>query len=120
MEIITPTTKRLMTHFERHEPAVRDPSAMRDAKTCLRKYFLHYVLGFQETGTNYPILFGVAYHRFREVLEVTKELKPAFDASMKLWPGDPAVGSRYDFLTRERLAKSLMVAFAERSKQQER
>lgn len=120
MEIIAPPVKKFLPMFERFEPAVHDPTAMREAKTCLKKYFLKIILGFQAPGINYPITFGVAYHKFREALTKTNELKAGLEAALKLWPGDPVVGSKWDFLTKARLIASCMTAYNHRKKEIER
>lgn len=112
MDIIVPPVKRLMPKFERYEPEVLDASSMRYWKKCPRYYFLTIVLGFKERGTSYPLVFGSAYHKFREVLTKTGKLQDALAAATKDWPGDPVVGTRYDFLTQARLVKSCMVAYA--------
>jgi len=114
METLTPITKRFMTKYERHEPAVRDSTAIRAAKTCKRLYFYTMVLGFRKKDTKPYFAFGTCYHKFREVLERTQELKPALDATLELWKkigSNPPVGTKWDFLTGKRLLASCMCAF---------
>jgi len=51
------------------EPEVFDNSMLSTFQRCPRKGFYQYALQRSPVGTNYPIQFGVAYHKFRETLE---------------------------------------------------
>ena len=124
-----------MPQFERHEPLILDHTAVINAKACLRKYFFAIVLGMNPKGPQAPYFaFGSAYHKFREVLEeefmkgnTTSNFKLALDAAIEYFDKatgkkNPEVGSKWDFLTKERLIQSCMVAYKvwEKEKQQNR
>lgn len=119
METITPPKVEFMPKFSRHEPAARDSTSVRTAQFCLKKYFFTIVLGFRSKDEPIYLLFGKAYHKFREVLEVEfkksqdekESCRIALDAATEKWPGDPVVGTKFDFQTIERLIKSCMVGF---------
>ena len=51
------------------EPSVFDNSMLSTFQRCPRKGFYIYGLQRAAVGVNFPIQFGVAYHKFREVLE---------------------------------------------------
>ena len=51
------------------EPVVFDNSTLSTFQRCPRKGFYQYALQRSPSGTNYPIQFGVGYHKFRETLE---------------------------------------------------
>ena len=51
------------------EPEVFDNSMLSTFQRCPRKGFYQYGLQRSPSGTNYPIQFGVGYHKFRETLE---------------------------------------------------
>ncbi|KKL58024.1 hypothetical protein LCGC14_2229580, partial [marine sediment metagenome] len=51
------------------EPLVFDNSTLSTFQRCPRKGFYQYALQRSPSGTNYPIQFGVGYHKFRETLE---------------------------------------------------
>src|SRR6266576_2257045 len=84
-------------------------------KTCRRLYFFEVVCGFRLRGRATAYLaFGGAYHVFREVLEKTQDLTEALKACMAYWMkygSEPAVGTKYDFLTGRRLMASCEEAF---------
>lgn len=130
----TDVPKRFMARFNRYEPIVKDHSAIILYKECPRKYFHRIVLGRAEKDTPPYFVFGSAYHKFREVLEqeyfkhfvngkppIYKPeigmlcLEPAINAANNYWKkhsaGEPPVGTKWDFMTYERLLKSCMVAY---------
>lgn len=51
------------------EPEVFDNSMLSTFQRCPRKGFYQYALQRAPAGINFPIQFGVAYHKFRESLE---------------------------------------------------
>lgn len=106
MEIFPSPVKKFLPQFERQEPLARDHSATRVAKDCYRKYFYSMVLGFREKTTPEFFAFGTAYHKFRELLE-SKPIPEAIEGGLALMPEDPPVGSKYDFLTKARLIKTM-------------
>lgn len=108
---------RFMPEFERMEPLILDHTAVINAKQCLRKYFFAIVLGCQPRGTPAPYFaFGSAYHKFREVLEESKDFKTALLAALEYFDKatggkNPEAGTKWEFLTRERLMQSCAVAY---------
>lgn len=119
-----PKPYRFMGEFERMEPLILDHTAIINAKTCMRKYFFAIVLGMNPRGDPMPYFaFGSAYHKFREVLEISYRDNPngtpykdALIAAVKYWGEatsgkEPQLGTKWDFLTRARLMKSCEVAY---------
>lgn len=118
-----PKPYKFMPEFERMEPLILDHTAIINMKACLRKYFFSIVLGMNPRGDPMPYFaFGSAYHKFREVLELSHKAgsetpyKEALIAAVKYWGEatggkDPQLGTKWDFLTRARLMKSCEVAF---------
>lgn len=121
METIEPIKTIFMPQFQRFEPAARDSTAIRAFKKCPRYYFFSIVCGFRlvsEDST--PLDFGTCYHRFRQIYtESGGNPQTAMLEALKLWPGDPPVGSKWDFLTKERLVKSCLCAVADIQKHSE-
>jgi hypothetical protein len=131
MEIEDVPTRRFMAKYQRFEPKLRDATAVSTYKTCARKYFFQLVLGRVPREEEVYFAWGSAYHVFRYVLE--KEYgygpdKPAkFDEAKSIeaflvaqkegvayWKAKsvaPAPGSKWEFMTTERLIKSFVVAF---------
>ena len=70
MEVRTGYPIKQYEQFERHEPVVLDNSAISEYKRCPRAYFYRYVLGFDTTANPPYFLWGTAYHKFRELLEI--------------------------------------------------
>lgn len=120
MEIITPIKIKFLPSLKRCEPAARDSTAIRAAKFCFRYYFLTIVCGYRKKEKDLPLVFGAAYHKFRDVLEKTDKIQDAVQAALKMWPGDPPVGHKFEFLTRDRLVKSCMVGYNQRKVEMER
>lgn len=128
MELITPPLIKFMPQFTRHEPAARDPSTRKVFKKCPKKYFFQVVLGFKPPAQNFYMSFGSCYHKFREVLEreyaehraagknhneASEEalLVALYIATEKMWKGNPPLGTKNDYLTKDRLIKSCRVAY---------
>lgn len=123
METIEHTNSRFLPELPRSEPAIFDHTSFIKAKTCKRLYFYTMVLGFRERKTAIYFNFGIAYHRFREALEraaqsgtePTEALKTALRTVIETWKReqgqDPPVGTKYDYMTLERLLASCKEAF---------
>lgn len=132
MEIYEGYPKKFMAKLPRHEPVIRDHTAVIHYKKCPRKYFYRIVLGRVPKETPPYFAFGGAYHKFREVLELEyKKLtggsvrvfddvaglsacQKGIEAAMQKWNKDgrdPTVGTRFDFMTGDRLLKSCLVAY---------
>lgn len=131
MQTIAHPNPRFMSDLPRTEPAVMDSTAAKAYKTCPRLYFYKIVLGFREKATPYYFAFGGAYHKFREVLSksytdaastadeeaMSAILIKALTAAGDYWQrrvkdvGEPPVGSKYEFLTGQRLLSSCREAF---------
>ena len=127
-----PKEKRMfMAKYERYEPRIRDSTAIQTEKTCPRKYFYQLVLGRVAKEDAPYFAWGSAYHTFRQVLEVAygfgHEAPARYDetkaadafaeaakqglAYWKKHGRDQPVGSKYEFMTVERLLKSFIHAF---------
>lgn len=120
-----------MKRFKRYEPKIKDSHAIKILKQCPRKYFYEIVLGFVSTEKEVVFTWGSAYHKFREVLEKTYGVGPdapavydpdramdamvaATNAGLKFWRKhgqDQEVGSKFAFMTTERLVLSFKKAF---------
>jgi hypothetical protein len=142
MEIYTDVLKRFMKKYNRFEPVSKDHTQVITFKTCPRKYFYQIVLGRVAKEEAIYFAWGSAYHQFREWLEKAYGLgasRPAqydveragdaftagVNAGMNYWRKhgqDQPVGSKWEFMTGERLLRSFMTAFAHwtREKQQGR
>lgn len=112
-----------MTKYERYEPVVRDHSSLIAAKTCKRKYFLKIVLAFRPKQTPTYFAFGSAYHKFREVLERTKDVTKALTATINYWSKhgeEPGINAKFNWLTGPRLLASCKVAYDHWKKERDR
>lgn len=111
-------------------PGAFDNSILSTFQRCPRKAFYTYYLDRAAKGKSYSIQFGVAYHRFREILEkaylrwvadsdteiseVEDELfAVAWSAALQAEDGfeDPPVENRKSYLNTERLRTSCEDAF---------
>jgi hypothetical protein len=131
MEIHRDVPKHFMAKYERFEPVIKDHTAYITAKECTRKYFFQIVLGFTPKTEAIYFAWGSAYHKFREILErsygvgsaAPDEYDPergitafteAVNAGKNIWikrGKDQPVGSKFDFMTLDRLIASFTVAF---------
>ena len=119
MEIYKPSLRNFLPSLERTEPILVDHTALYAAKQCLRKYFYFIVLGRVPKLTAPYFIFGSAYHKFREVLETTNEPSPitvALPVAVKYFTDrigsvDLVPGSKYDYMTAERLVECCEVAY---------
>lgn len=104
-----------MKKYARHEPLVKDHTAMIAAKTCLRKFFYQIVIGKVPNETAIYLTWGSSYHKFREVLELTKDVAEAMKAGLEIWDkgqgADPPVGTKWEFLTKARLLASFKAGY---------
>lgn len=126
MDLIKHPNPRFMAELPRSEPAVMDSTAAKALKTCPRLYFYQIVLGYRAPGTPYYFAFGGSYHKFREVLHLSKgDLVASLSAAGEYWSksvklvGEPPVGSKYEFLTGQRLLASCKEAYKHWQKEQE-
>jgi hypothetical protein len=129
VEIREHPNKTFMEKFERFEPKILDSTAIQLAKMCKRKYFFQIVLGKVSRVTPVYFNFGSAYHKFREVLELSYmgnndmfrtprldgDFKAALQAATTYWDKhqrhDPPAGDKFDFMTKLRLQQSCLVAY---------
>jgi len=116
METIKHENIRFMSKFPRYEPLIHDHTSMKVAKECLRKYFYQIVIAKVPKQDNIIFSWGRSYHKFREILEISKgDLVEATKAGLAVWEksqgGDPPVGTKFEFMTQGRLMKSFAVAF---------
>lgn len=116
METIPHPNPRFMAELPRMEPVVRDSTIEMRAKTCKRYYFYTTVLGYRERKNAIYLNWGIAYHKFREVLERTNgDVKAAIKVVIDTWQkeqgGDPPVGTKWDWMTLERLLASCKTAY---------
>jgi len=72
---------------------VMDNSTVSECARCPRRYLYRYGLRRGFTGTNFPIQFGLAYHKYREVIE---ELMLEKDCDLTDEIHDEAVGFATD------------------------
>lgn len=113
MQLVPHLNVKFMAELPRAEPAVMDSTAAKLLKTCPRLYFLRIVLGYRAPGSPIYFAFGGAYHKFRQILtESSGDLVLALNAAGDFWSkrtkltGEPPVGSKYEFLTGQRLLAS--------------
>lgn len=139
MELEPVPLRRFMARMDRYEPLVRSSSAIRLWKTCNRYYFLRVVLGWVPKDKEIVLLWGSSYHHFRYILElrygVGKDAPPKFDAEkganafaeasqqglamFKKGNLVAAPGTKFEFMTTERLLKSFIVAYKHWSKEKQ-
>lgn len=118
MQLVPHPNPRFMASLPRAEPAVMDSTASKKYKTCPRLYFYTMVLGYREKATPFYFAFGGAYHKFREILSNSNgDLVLSLNAAGDHWQrrtkltGEPPVGSKYEFLTGQRLLSSCKTAY---------
>lgn len=64
---------------------VKDHSTVSTFVRCPMKGYYQYSIHRSPIGVNYPIQFGVAYHKFREVLELIFKKNPEVNLSDRQW-----------------------------------
>ena len=131
MELEPVPLKRFMIKLERYEPLIRGSTAMRAWKTCQRLYFLTVVTGHIPKEKEIVLFWGTVYHHFRYVLElkygVGQDAPKKFDEgraaeafaeasqqALAMWKKgnmSAAPGTKFEFMTTERLLKSFIVAY---------
>lgn len=104
-----------------HEPEVFDNSMVEAHSRCPRKFFYRYALRRAPIGNNFPINFGIAYHKYREEIdkkiieldlkEVPSELHQLIASEIVADYEDPPIGHKKEFLNRGRLLETLNLAF---------
>ncbi len=123
MNIIENPVIKHFKKFPRYEPQHLDASALSELKKCAQKFFFRYILGLVPRGES-EIYFdwGSAYHKFREVIEVEYKKNPnpenlrlyiavGMQAALKIWNNKRGLpGTKYEFMTPERLAETLAYA----------
>jgi len=97
-------------------PTAYDNSMLDAHKQCPRYAWYRYWLHRSPVEKSYPITFGVAYHRYREVLDLARiQGQPgsdeihtlAFSEALKVYGDDePAIGHKHEFQTKARLLKT--------------
>lgn len=121
MNIITPPRVDRFKKYERHEPQFLDSSALSELKKCPKKFFFRYILGYTTKNEEIHFSWGKAYHKFREVIEKYHKENPTqpkitaiamgMQAAAKIWGTKRGVeGTKYEFMTPERLVEMLNVA----------
>lgn len=108
------------------EPRAYDFSTLSTFQQCPRLAYYRYWLGRTPTEVSYPLMFGNAYHAYRENLENlflkndrTEDEEAwtlfhglALRVALDLYPEDPPLGHKKEFLTRTRLIETCEQAFA--------
>ena len=97
-------------------PRALDSSTLSTFQRCPRKAFYSYWLNRTPVGENYPIMFGVAYHKFREILELSyignldiddiAHYQEALATALERYPIDPPLGHKKEHMTRQRLVET--------------
>ncbi len=64
---------------------VSDFSTMSTYQRCGLKGFMQYSINRSPCGVNFPIQFGVAYHKFREILEISYKKAPPENLGDREW-----------------------------------
>lgn len=124
--------RRWLPLLPRYEPIILDSSAIGTEKKCQRAFFWQYVLAKVPKDEKVNLVFGSAYHKFREGLSKAyrswRAISPSNDyrnfpdsyllASIKgarecfnRGGGAPPKGARYDWLNESRLIESCSVAY---------
>jgi hypothetical protein len=131
MELEPVPLRRFMPRFDRYEPLMKGSSAIRLWKTCPRLYFLQVVLGFVPKEREIVLLWGTCYHHFRYILElrygVGADAPKRFDegkgaeafaeasqqglAMFKKGNLQAPPGTKFEFMTTERLLKTFIAAY---------
>lgn len=139
LELEQHPSKRFMTKYNRHEPLVKSSSMLRAWMECPRKYFFQVVLGMVTKEDAIYLTWGSAYHLFRYVLEYHYGIGDAapqrFDAekgkqafglaaeqALAFWKKEArpaAAGTKWEFMTTERLMKSFIIAYKHWQKEKE-
>lgn len=139
MELEPVPLKRFMARMDRYEPLMKGSSAYRLWKTCPRLYFLQVVLGRVPKEQAIVLLWGSAYHHFRYLLElrygVGADAPRKFDetrgaeafaeasaAGLAMFKKDyfeQAPGTRFEFMTTERLLKTFIFAYKHWAKEKQ-
>ena len=101
-----------------------DNSMLEAHKQCPRYYWVRYELNRSPLERSFPITFGNAYHRYREILDLAwlkdSELHPEYHdlavaAAFKIFgtgdSADPPLDHKHSFLTRARLLQTLEQAW---------
>lgn len=103
-----------------------DTSVLQTHQRCPRKAFYQYWLNRSGKGYNYPIGFGLSYHAYREWLErawmesgqdLAKDGPVCHEfaqiKALEVYPDDPPIGHKKEFLTRQRLRETFAQGYSE-------
>ena len=116
METIPHPNAQFMAELPRSEPVIRDHTNDIKRQTCRRLYFYSVVLGYRGRGNPIYLNWGITYHKFREVLERTQDFKAALKTVIETWQKtqgqDPIVGTKWDFMTLNRMLASCQAGYA--------
>lgn len=135
MQFTDHTNIKYFDTFKREESAVLDSSRIVEYKRCPRAYFFRYVINLTSEDNICWFVWGGAYHKFREILELeykkhskeatnkkencTQSFRTALLGMIEYWKDKikkdgqivyPA--KKFEFMTLERLTQSAMVAYA--------
>lgn len=116
-----------MTELPVYPREALDTSVLQTHQRCPRKALYQYLLNRTPSGKNWPIGFGLAYHKFREVLEKSYMIEcvekgtPLGKAGPHLYAlalteatkdyEDPPIGDSKEYLTKGRLELTCEQAF---------
>jgi hypothetical protein len=94
--------RKFLPTLQRHEPSVKDSTAVKSFKACPRKYFYRFVLGRQKPEGEMASVFawGTAVHKFLEVLYESGDVADAMTQGLKLYKAPTS--KKFDFQTKER------------------
>ena len=129
-EIYKDVPKKFLEKFDRYEPVILDNTAISLYKLCPRKYQLRIAMGFDEIETKPYFVSGSSYHKYRDQFEINWKANAdlsfidrvdyshivAESEAIKLWnkitkdKEVPAPNTKWDWITRSRLTKSLSIA----------
>lgn len=100
-------TRKLLPTLDRFEPTKFDSTAVKEFKTCPRKYFYRMVLGRAAPAGKWESVFawGTAIHKVMEVLYREGDIKKAMEVAYATFRS-PLPG-KFDFLTKELLTLNI-------------
>ena len=108
--------RKFLPTLERHPPIIIDNSVRKELKDCARRAFYKYWLNKVPAGDIAPpLVWGTAYHKFREVLELTGSFTKAVEEGMVPWdeayPRGIDLENKLAWMTKERLLRTFGVGF---------
>lgn len=94
-----------------------DNSVIETHARCPRKAFYNYFLNRGHTGVSYPLLFGTAYHKYREVMLsnlIANDYEwdnafalAGYEAALEIYHEDPPLEHKRAWQTQQRLAATM-------------